>query len=234
MPTSPMAQPDPAAALSLYRQRAHRYDAELAPFEPLRREAVRLLNLQPGDTVLDLGCGTGLSLPLLAEAVGSGGRVIGLEPCPEMMGVARERVANGSWSQVELQQVPVEGACWSTQRADAALFHFTHDILQKPETIATVLDHLHPGARVVACGLQWAPAWAWATNWWVLSAALYSVTTLSNLHAPWSLLKAALPDLDIRPHWGGSVYMGVARLPPGSSATEPAGHTARAQSGDDR
>ena len=73
--TSPARRDPPhphAAALAQYRRRASVYDAELAWFEPMRRAAIARLPLQRGDTVLDIGCGTGLSLPLLLQAVGPG------------------------------------------------------------------------------------------------------------------------------------------------------------------
>ena len=134
---APAHAPDLARAQALYRQRAAFYDAELAPFEPLRREAVVLLGLQPGQQVLDLGCGTGLSLPLLAEQVGPTGRVWGLEPCPEMAAQARQRCADTGWSQVQVCQADVLHADWPVGlQADAALFQFAHDLLQQPEALA--------------------------------------------------------------------------------------------------
>ena len=57
-----------------------------------RVAGVRALRASPGDTVLDVGCGTGLSLPLLAEAVGPTGHVIGLDASGNMLAQARRRV----------------------------------------------------------------------------------------------------------------------------------------------
>ncbi len=56
-----------------------------------RVAAIDLLRLSPGDVVLDLGCGTGLNLPLLSAAVGPTGLVIGLDLSPEMLAMARRR-----------------------------------------------------------------------------------------------------------------------------------------------
>jgi len=196
----------------MYRQRAGIYDLELALFEPLRLQAVALLALRAGDTVLDLGCGTGLSLPLLAPAVGPRGHVIGIEQSPEMLGRARERVAQAGWRQVRLVEAPVETAPVHV-KADAALFHFTHDILQQPCALDKVLRLLKPGARVAAVGLQWAPPWAALVNLFVLPAALHSVSSLAGMDAPWRGLQARLGKLQVESLLGGGVYIAHGTVP---------------------
>lgn len=204
--------PDRGFALEQYRLRAGVYDSELAVFEPLRREAVASLQLVPGASVLDVGCGTGLSLPLLAEAVGPQGRIVGIEQCPEMLAKARQRLEKVGPCEVALINAPVESAHWTGQ-ADAALFHFTHDVLRRPEAIAHVLHHLKPGARVVATGLQWADPWAWPVNLFVWGAALRSVSTLDGLVEPWSGLAAHMPELEVRSTWMGGVFMASGTWP---------------------
>jgi len=122
--------------------------------------------------------------------------------------VLNERLNQG----VELLCSPVQAAPINGW-ADAAIFHFTHDILLDPQALARVMAHLRPGARVVATGLQWAPAWAWMTNLWVCSAAWYSISTMRGLEAPWRLLAAVLPDLQIEPVWQGAVFIAHGRVP---------------------
>ena len=202
----PRGAPDRHAALAQYRRRAGIYDLELALFEPIRRRAIERLAPRRGEVVLDVGCGTGLSFELLEQGVAARGRIVGIEQSPEMMERARQRVRQRRWRNVSLLCAPVEAADIPVN-ADAALFHFTHDILQRPEAVANVLRHLKPGARVVASGLQWAEAWRWPTNLFVLPAALHSVTSLEGLRAPWAALAAAIPDLDVRPLLMGGVFI---------------------------
>ncbi|TAM10917.1 MAG: class I SAM-dependent methyltransferase, partial [Nevskiaceae bacterium] len=171
----PGGDPNRAQALTQYRQRAAVYDLELALFEPIRRMAIARLALQRGDVVLDVGCGTGLSLVLLGQGIGTRGRIIGIDQSPEMIEKARERVVQNHWKNVTLLCSPVELAD-IPGLADAVLFHFTHDILCRLDAIANVVHHLKPQARVVASGIKW--SWFIPVNPFVWSAAWHSVTTL--------------------------------------------------------
>ncbi|MDQ1243248.1 MAG: hypothetical protein QG550_2500, partial [Pseudomonadota bacterium] len=102
---------------------------------------------------------------------------------------------------------PVETADIRTN-ADAALFHFTHDILQRPEAIANVISHLKPGARVVASGLKWAAPWLMRPiNLLVLPAALRSVTSLDGMDQPWRLLQDQLGQMTVESRLRGGAYI---------------------------
>jgi SAM-dependent methyltransferase len=206
-------RPDRSAALAQYRRRAGVYDLELFLFEPIRRRAIERLGLARGDVVIDVGCGTGLSFEQLVARVGDGGRVIGIEQSPEMIEQARRRVDEHRWRNVQLVNAPVEEAA-IRRRADAALFHFTHDILRAPRAVANVVAHLKPGARVVACGLQWGRRWALPVNLAVLAAARHSVSTLEGLRAPWSHLADRLGPLRIETTMLGAVFIASGTLAP--------------------
>ena len=207
--------PDRAAALAQYRRRAGFYDLELALLEPLRRRAIALLALRPGEAVLDVGCGTGLSLGLLSQAICPTGRIIGIEQSPEMIELARQRVVQRQLPGVTLLNSPVEIAAIPV-KADAALFHFTHDILRQAAAIAKVTAHLKPGARVVASGLKWAPSLLWPVNLLVLPAALNSVTSTEGLTAPWDRLSEHLDLLEVESVYFGGAYLARGVLKPAS------------------
>jgi ubiquinone/menaquinone biosynthesis C-methylase UbiE len=90
---------------NVYAAAARFYDAlsgEGLVYRAGREAGVALLALRAGDTVLDLGCGTGLNLALLVDAVGPTGTVIGLDRSPEMLEMARRRVEANGWTSVSL------------------------------------------------------------------------------------------------------------------------------------
>lgn len=210
-PSGSRRRPDLSVSQLQYRRRAERYDLELAAFEPYREEAIAQLDLRPGDTVLDIGCGTGLSFGPLLQRLAPGGRVIGIDPSAEMLAHARERRAAHHWHNVEVLQATAAKAPLHA-KADAALFHFTHDVLRDPASIDHVLAHLKPGAHVVATGLQWAPPWLCATNAFVLAAALYSISSLEGLDCPWDKLAAHLRDVHVHTAMLGGIYIASGRV----------------------
>jgi len=58
--------------------------------EPIFRRAIHALNLPPGSRGLDVGCGIGLQVMLLTEAVGEAGHVTGIDLSPEFLDCARD------------------------------------------------------------------------------------------------------------------------------------------------
>jgi len=184
-----MSDPDPRRAVAQYRRHAAGYDASARRTMRLRRRAIDWLELAPGERVLDVACGTGLSLPLLAERVGAAGQVVGVELSPEMIGQARARVAQAGLAQVVLieaamERAPLEG------RFDAVLFNYTHDVLQSPRALDNVFAHVRPGARVVAAGVKHPPAWLFPLRLLRLWKARPYLTTFRGLGRPWAPLES--------------------------------------------
>lgn len=198
--------PNRSTALRQYRSRARVYDLELLLLEPIRQRAIDLLHLKKGDRVLDVGCGTGLSFSALESRVGPEGSIVGIEQSPEMLDHARSRAADNGWNNVTLIAAPAEDAAIPFA-ADAALFHFTHDIMRTPNALTNVVSHLKPGSRIVATGLKWAPLRTMPLNVFVWNAALRSTSTLEGLARPWSHLEPLVSDLEIEQTLAGTVYI---------------------------
>jgi demethylmenaquinone methyltransferase/2-methoxy-6-polyprenyl-1,4-benzoquinol methylase len=122
-------EPDRALAIDTYRREAGGYDRRTRLLDRYRRQALERLGLAPGQTVIDVACGTGANFEALEQRIGLQGLLIGIELSPEMLALARDRAERHRWDNVTLIHASVEEAQLNTQ-ADAALFSFTHDVLQ--------------------------------------------------------------------------------------------------------
>lgn len=197
-------------ATRMYEGLAPVYDRRVRAVEGVRSEAVSLLGLNAGDTVLDVGCGTGLSFPLLEEGVGPDGAILGVDLSGDMLAKARERADAAGWGNVTLVQAAAEDADVPVE-ADAMLFHFTHDIMRTPAALENVFRHVKQGGGVVSAGGKWAPWWLGPANlvWWRIARRY--VTTLEGYGRPWSHLETWVEDLQVRPRMLGGVYVAWGR-----------------------
>lgn len=69
---------------------------------------ISLMHLQPGQTVADVGAGTGYFLGYLSRAVSPGGHVLGLDVEPAMVEYMAQRARQERWSNVEAKTVPYD------------------------------------------------------------------------------------------------------------------------------
>jgi len=68
----------------------------------LRKKAVEKLNLEKGDRVLEVACGTGLNFPLLEEKVGKQGKITGVDYVEEMIEASKKLVKRKSFKNITL------------------------------------------------------------------------------------------------------------------------------------
>lgn len=141
---------DGAGTRAFYRRWARVYDA-LATAPGVgwwRSRTVDVLDLAPGETVVEVGLGTGANLALLREAVGAEGRVIGVDLTRGMLDRAAVRVEDAGWSNVHL----VQGDATSPpirDGVDAVLATFLVGLLPDPAAaVGEWLDLLVPGGRL--------------------------------------------------------------------------------------
>ncbi|NUR91572.1 MAG: methyltransferase domain-containing protein [Nonomuraea sp.] len=119
-----------------------------------KRQVLDLLDLRPGQTVLDIGCGPGTDLAAMASAVAPGGRVIGVDREPRMAEEARARLAGHE------SVVIHEGDAHDLPLADRSVDRARTDrVLQHVDDPARVLAEFRrvarPGARIVMAEPDW-------------------------------------------------------------------------------
>ena len=93
-----------------------------------RRKAIQNLHLKTCDTVVDLGCGTGLNFHILHEKAGPEGTIIGVDLSARMLEQARKKIKQHNWQNVELIQ---------SDMADFSLDKSHHGVLS---TMATTMS----------------------------------------------------------------------------------------------
>ena len=199
-------------SLARYRLRAAGYDDTCGPTWPIRERTVAALHMQPGQCVLDVGCGTGLSLGLLRAAVGPAGRVYGFDQSPEMFELARARVAREGWANVVLLHAPAQDV-QLPEPVDALFFHYTHDILRSVAAIDAVLAHGRPGAAVAIAGVKYFPWWLAPLNPWVYRKNRDYNGAPDGLRSPWDLIAPRLEHWRMTPVQFGMGYIGTGRIP---------------------
>src|SRR5829696_1078256 len=199
--------PDSNEARRKYRGLAAGYDRRIRLVAPIRRRVIDRLRLQRGDHVLDMGCGTGASFAALRDAVGPAGHVTGVELSEEMAAVARRRIADHGWDNVE---VVVGDATVAPLPADVdgILFFLVHDLTRLPAVVERAAGSGRAGARVVAFGpVRATGRLARPVNAIVKAIARNYVTTFEGFDAPWSHFAAVVADLRVRRALGGGVYI---------------------------
>jgi len=197
-------------SLDAYTSHARQYDERTVAFQHYRRMIVDALPLSRGDLVIDVGCGTGLCLPMLVDKVGPRGRVVGIDASQDMATQARDRVARAGWSNVDIMGVPITQARIGAA-ADAALFCAVHDILQSDAALRAVMSQLRPGASVAAGGGKWASPWMLALNFQVRVLHAPYVCDFGGFDRPWSRLEHFLHGFQVHEFALGTGYVAIGR-----------------------
>ncbi len=220
MPEKPISEEVVRArSLARYCRLAATYDSTCGPTWQIRERAVASLYLQPGQAVLDVACGTGLSLPLLRAAVGDTGRVYGFDQSPAMLAQAFARTAAAGWRNVHLFETAAH-ALTLPESIDALLFHYTHDILRSPAAIDRLLALARPGAVVALAGIKYFPGWLAPLNLWVYFKNRPYNGSPGELASPWDRIAPCLTHWQWAPTQFGMGYLASAQVAERSEGAE--------------
>jgi demethylmenaquinone methyltransferase/2-methoxy-6-polyprenyl-1,4-benzoquinol methylase len=209
--------------IEIYRKKAKHYDltSRLYPVPGYPQRAQRLraaqaLQLRPGDSVVDVACGTGLNFSLIEQAIGPEGRVVGVDLTDAMLAQARHRMEARGWTNITLVQ------------ADAAEFDFpsgidailsTYALTQVPECG----DVIARGAAALSRGGRWAVLDLKAPDHPPRRLADLAIALLRPfasidewiMRRPWEAIRVAMHDTLIDPSWTEFCF-GTAFLAAGS------------------
>lgn len=120
-------------------------------FRELRRRTANLAHIQPGEVVLDVGCGTGTLAIEIARHVGRTGRVAGIDPGIQQIARARAKVARRNMP-IEFQIGVIEQLPFPDQTFDVVLSTLMMHHLPAPlkrQGLVEIVRVLKPGGRLV-------------------------------------------------------------------------------------
>jgi ubiquinone/menaquinone biosynthesis C-methylase UbiE len=174
--------------------------------EKLRKRAFEGFELRPGDTVLDVGCGTGLSFPLIERAIGPSGSIIAVEPSPQMLALAQARVEDSRWKNITFVSAAADEAVFP-RPVDAIVIFRVHEVMRSRAALRNVFQAAKPKARVLSVGVKWAPWWAVPLNLVIWTVTRRVTTTREGFARPWDLLAEFVSDLRVRSVALGAHYI---------------------------
>jgi len=209
--------------IETYRKKAKHYDVTSrlypAPGYPQRAQrlqAVRALGLRPGDTVVDMACGTGLNFRLLEMVVGPRGRIIGVDLTDAMLARAQTRIETNGWGNISLVQADASAFDFPAE-VDAILS--TYAMTQVPEC-AEVIAH---GAKALSGGGRWAVldlkvpgnTLAWIAQLGTAIVRPFASIDEWTMRRPWEAIRAAMQEELTDFSWT-ELFFGTAFLAAGS------------------
>src|SRR5436190_20098920 len=105
--------------------------------------------LEPGQTVLDLGCGAGTDLLIAAQMVGPEGRAIGIDMTAPMLVRARASAREMGLENVELHEGLIESVPVDDGSVDIVISNGVVDLVPDKEAVFAEIDRvLRPGGRL--------------------------------------------------------------------------------------
>jgi SAM-dependent methyltransferase len=185
-----------------------------------RRPRQRLHDMigpQPGATIVDAGCGTGLNFGGLVGLVGPSGRVIGIDASPSMLAAATRRTRAAEWNNITLVEADIADLTITLRSSgvqisdiDAVIATFVVSTLRDPTSFWRPVDEIvasHPCLLVALADIGQADA---ARR--LPAIALNTLAALGGNEQqtqPWNDLAQRSSDAVTEQHLGGHVHLAV-------------------------
>jgi ubiquinone/menaquinone biosynthesis C-methylase UbiE len=223
--------------IQTYRKKAKHYDITSRlypvpgyPQRAQRLRAVQALGLRAGDSVIDIACGTGLNFPLIEQAIGPDGRIVGVDLTDAMLARARHRIQANGWSNIGLVQADAADFGFPAQ-VDAVLS--TYALSQVPEC-GEVIAH---GAAALSGGGRWVVldlkvpdnTPGWLSQLGTATVRPFAAIDEWIMRRPWEAIRTAmqaeLADLSWTELFFGTAFLAAGSRGAGTFGVRPAsGH----------
>ena len=205
----------------VYQKRARFYELAVYccyllgfPIGLYRRLVIEALAPQPGDTVIEIGCGTGMNFSLLQEKVGAEGRIIGVDISEAMLKRVENRITAAGWKNVEL--VHSSAADYTFPKGVDGIIA-TGVLTYEPDydtVIGRGTTALNPGKRWVVFDYKMPSGWfrhfvplfVWIFRSFGISMALFQRT-------PWESIKRHLQKAKIQEFYFGLIFIASGEAP---------------------
>jgi len=207
--------------LDVYQKRASIYEFAACccyllgfPIGRYRHLAVEALVLQPGDTVIEIGCGTGMNFPLLEEKVGPEGKIIGVDISEAMLRRAKKRINVAGWNNIELVISSADRYAFPEEVGGIVA---TGVLTYEPDYDKVI----ERGTKALALGKRWVvfdykmptgwfrhfvPLFVWIFRSFGISMALFERT-------PWESIKRHLHNPKLEEFYFGLIFIASGEAP---------------------
>jgi ubiquinone/menaquinone biosynthesis C-methylase UbiE len=188
--------------------------------KPVRKKAVKLLELEKGNRVIDAGCGSGGSFPFLLNSIGQTGELVGVEISSATVINTRKRISRNNWKNVIVIEGDAEKITLSG-KFDGLLMFAAPDVFASEKALSNILPFLKENARVVFFGAKISnKKYGWILNCLIrLAFTKLSFPSTPVLESkPWATIEKHLENLVVEEYFFGWMFLanGSFILPPAS------------------
>jgi ubiquinone/menaquinone biosynthesis C-methylase UbiE len=178
----------------------------------LRLETIGSLHLQPGQTVLDIACGTGRNFPLILEKIGPTGKLVGLDYTDAMLARAQQRVERAGWNNVELIQADAARIDLA-QTFDAAMCTLAVGVIPDYRSaLDRMAAHLKPGGWLAIGDAKRSSGRDGVAFNWLADLLGYGAAE-DMTRRPWESLREMLGSYHYEEWFSGFFYVAGGRVP---------------------
>lgn len=138
-----------ARSQDVWDRRSSGYDRDERELARFRNNALDALPLEPGDRVLEIGCGPGTNFERVIDEIGTEGEIVGIDYSPKMVERARTRCKEHGWDNVTVIQTDAT-TFEHDDTFDAVISILALSVLpDKYQAVETLYANTRPGGHLV-------------------------------------------------------------------------------------